>query len=171
MHIFKTERSGKFAPLHILITIGFIIGVIASYVFTDTNGLLRKIIWFLAAVGPYVAFLALSLMFGGLPKFLRTRTGGIILLVLCASLFALVPSISTILFIAYLAFGILAYFKSAGRITSAFAPKGRISIRSVDSAGNVSVKEVDVYEDMDDAVRSVKNQLESEGNKVKVTRD
>ena len=171
MHNFKTERSGRFVPLHTVITVGFIIGVIATYILTDTNGLLRKIIWFLAAVGPYVAFLALSLMFGGLPKFLRTRTGGIILLVICASLFALVPFISTILFIAYLIMGILTYFMSAGRITSAFAPKGRISIRSVDSEGNVSVKETDVYEDMDNAVRSMKKQLESEGNKVKVTRD
>ena len=62
--------------------------------------------------------------------------------------------------------GILAYFRAAGTIVSAFAPKGRISIRSVNSEGDVSVQDVDVHGDVDDAVRKMKNQLESEGNKV-----
>lgn len=167
----KTKRSGKFVPLHIVITIGLIVGFVVSYFLTDTTGLLRKIIWFLAAFGPYVAVLAIALMHGGLPKFLRTRSGGIILLAVFAALLALVPFISIFLFIVYLVLGILAYFRAAGTIVSAFAPKGRISIRSVNSEGDVSVQDVDVHGDVDDAVRKMKNQLESEGNKVTVTKD
>lgn len=93
-----TKSAPKF--LHILFAIAFFALFVITIVWMDPRGS-DILFWFAASLFPYAAVLALCRTCKGLPKFLRNKAGGIILLSFIIVSHLLIPFVAKILSILF----------------------------------------------------------------------
>ncbi len=143
----------KFNVLHIILTVLFSVGLIASYFLTDTHGIVRGLAWFVATLLPFVVILFFTVK--GLPKFFAGRFGAIILLILVGELVGLIPVISVILFILCIICVAIFIF----RLFTAAAPITTVRVKRMDENGNIVNETRFEYGDPDLVMTQMKMRL------------
>ena len=155
----ETAEKGHFNLVHIVLTLGLIGGFVATYFICvgTGGGLLNTILWFFAVMLPYAALFVLCVARKGLPKFLRNKVGGIVMLVLLIVMLVLTPQLYGWLFWATIAFFFLGGAKVVGGATSS------VNITRKDASGNTVTETRRYFGDQTTAAALAAKELESEG--------
>ena len=103
-------KKQSLCPLHIVLTVGIAAAYGISLAFCYEALIIDVIFWLICSLIPLGLFVAMCLKFHGIPQILRSRTGGIIMLVALAVLLVLVSIlVGGIIAMISLALGILMF--------------------------------------------------------------
>lgn len=158
----ESESDGGnrgYCPLHLISTVGLLLLFVCTGLFSDCSSLLRTVLWFVASMVPYVVLSVLCLKWKGMPKFFRSKRGGILLLVLFAALHLLVPMLTEVLFGVCAAAAGLFFLK----LFSAVGPDGMLTITREHADGTTTTETRAFYGSSADAVASAERDLRAEG--------
>ena len=126
-----SKPKSSFNLLQMLIVLGLLLLITGSF-FCAYYMDVSFFFWLCATLLPYAGLLFLCLCCGGLPKFLRSRAGGIVLLVTFVALHILATLIAIVLMIL---FGIALLFIILN-IVGIFAPDGSVTVTGRRSDGS-----------------------------------
>ena len=151
--------NGGFCSLQLMITGGLLLCLAVTCLLSDCTGFLQTLLWLVSSVAPYAVLLALCFKCKGLPKRLRSRTGGILLLAVLVALHLLVPLLAEALFVACAA--VAGYFFL--NLASALGPDGTITLIRENADGSTTTETHAYYGSSAEAVSRAESDLRAEG--------
>ena len=155
----SSSGNGGFCPLHLILTVGLLALLVVTFLCSDCSSFLRTVLCSVASLVPYVVLPILCLKWKGLPKFFRSKLGGILLLTLFAAIHFFVPMLTEILFGVCAAAAGLFFFK----LVSIFGPSGTLTITREHADGTTSTETRAFYGSSEEAVARAESDLRAEG--------
>lgn len=154
-----TRNNHGFCPLQMVVTGGVLVTLVVTFLLSDCSSFLRTVLWCVSSLAPYAALLLLCLKRKGLPKFFRSRMGGIVLLALFAAVYLLVPVLTEVLFgicLAATAFFVL-------KTVNIFGPSGLLTITRENADGTTTQETRAFYGSAEAALSQAESDLRAEG--------
>lgn len=154
-----TRNNRGFCPLQLVAAGGMLVMLVVTFLLSDCSSFLRTVLWFVSTLVPYAALLLLCSKCKGLPRFLRSKPGGIVLLVLFAAVYLLVPALTELLFGICLV--VTAFFVL--KIVGIFAPSGLLTITRKNADGTTTQETRAFYGSAENALSRAESDLRAEG--------
>lgn len=110
------KQPRKICALQMVLTAAIIVGTIAAYYLSDTDGYIAQFLCLLCLCAPFAVYVILCVKFRGIPGFLCNKAGGVILLALLLVFLVFVPTISGWLFALLSIWAGLTLFKIIGHV-------------------------------------------------------
>lgn len=148
-----------FCPMQLVVTGGMLVMLVVTSLLSDCSSFLRTLLWFVSTLTPYAALLVLCVKWKGLPKVFRSRTGGIVLLVLFTAVYLLVPTLTEVLFGICLI--VTAFFVL--KVVGIFAPNGLLTITRQNADGSTTQETRAFYGSAEAALSQAESDLRAEG--------
>ena len=154
-------ETRKFSVPHLVMTGISVLLLIVMYLIARPHGFLRHVLWMTSSALAFLPMILLSWK-KGLPKFLRNRFGGILMLAVYAVLLLLIQFIYKWLFVVYVIAGILFLLKTFNVISP-----NLLTIVREEADGTVTTEARVLGDDPDADIAAAERELKNEGYTIK----
>ena len=155
------REKRRFSILHLVFTVFSVLWFVLMYIIARPHGFLHHALWAIAAVLGFLPAIIISLK-KGLPKFLRNRVGGVLLLIVYLALLLLIQLIYKWLFIVYIAAGIIFLLKAFNVIAPDI-----LTIEREEADGTKTIETRILGDNPEADIAAAERQLKSEGYTIK----
>ena len=153
----SVKEKRKFSVVHMIMTGSSVLWLALMYLIANPNGFINNALWLLAAVIGFLPTIVISWK-KGLPKFFRSRIGGIILIAIFLISLIFIQFIYMWLCILYIIVGILYFLK----LFCIFTPNFLTIVRE-EADGSTTVEMRILGDNPDSEISAVERELKNEG--------